>query len=86
MIKIDFSLAVSLYHIFFTLLVLGLWIVYNKTKDRDCIYDTRSFQQCPFCTHIFFEFNEEAPVICPQCRSYLTLKSNQPNQQPPAVA
>ena len=71
MIAIDFSLAISLILSFALLLVFGLWIRYNFTNSKRIDYQTNFFQQCPYCTYIFFDYRDHGVKICPKCKSLL---------------
>ena len=71
MIKIDFLWAVAVY-IFITIaLVIGHWIVYTFRKDKGIFSDAKFFQECPYCTYIFFNYEESEVKVCPRCRSYI---------------
>ena len=71
MIALDFTLAISLILSFALLLVFGLWIRYNFIDNNKIDYQTNFFQQCPYCTHIFFDYRQSGVKICPKCKSLL---------------
>ena len=74
MIKIDFSLAISLYLFFTVLLVTVLWISYNWSKDHALSSETKHIEQCPYCTHVFFNYRQTKIPVCPRCKSYLEIE------------
>lgn len=72
MIKIDFTLSVAVYLSVTLILVIAGWIFYNWTRDDDTVHEAKYLRQCPYCTHIFFDYEEKDDLSCPQCKSYLT--------------
>ena len=72
MIRIDFSWAISIYTFLMISLVIGHWVFYTFLKDKDVFDDTKFFQECPYCTHIFFSYEENGLKMCPKCQSYIT--------------
>ena len=74
MIKIDFSLAISIYISFIVLLVIGHWIIYTCSEERKIFDGIKFIEQCPYCTCIFFDYEESSIKICPQCKSYLSVE------------
>ncbi len=77
MISIDLDLALSLYISLILVLVFMGTIAYNchRGKKEDVIYQkSRYLEQCPYCTHIFFDYHESSLKVCPQCKSYLTVE------------
>lgn len=80
MIKIDFSLAIAFYFFSILTLVIGHWIFYNWSEEKgaeNCNKVAPFARQCPYCTHLFFDYYASALKICPRCKSYL----NQPASQ-----
>ena len=69
MITVDLSLFVSLLFSLGLLLVFGLWIRYNFFNDREIDYQMQFFQQCPYCTYIFFDYRNSRMKTCPKCKS-----------------
>ena len=55
------------------MLVIGNWIFYNyfREEEGDSKNETKYFQQCPYCTHLFFDYADEPLKICPNCKSYI---------------
>ena len=75
MIKVDLYLGIAIYLIFCILLVFGHWIFYNWYRESDLIHNLKYFYQCPFCTHVFFDYRKNIlRIICPRCRSYINLE------------
>lgn len=69
MIKLDFSLAVTILLLIPLVLVFGLWIFYNFYRKQDWDLETAYFHQCPYCTFIFFDYQSKAVKSCPRCHS-----------------
>jgi len=59
MIKINFSSAISVYLSFSISLVFVLWIFYNLRRNG-ILNETKYLHQCPYCTHMFFNYNLKA--------------------------
>ena len=60
-------------------LVIGHWIFYTFRKEKDIFNDTKFFQECPYCTYIFFNYYEEGDLkMCPKCQSYITTINQKP--------
>lgn len=74
MIRIDFFLAVSVYLFLTTLLVIGYWIFYNYRNEESMTIESQHLHQCPYCTYIFFDYENENLRICPRCESYITVE------------
>jgi hypothetical protein len=70
MIKIDFSLAIALFIIFFTSLILIIWLFSKKQKDKDLSLDDRFIWFCSVCTYTYINTKEDAISVCPRCGSY----------------
>ena len=75
MIKIDFALGISLILTSIILLVISIWIFYNKS-DESQTNNKAPIQQCPVCTHVFYDYCPANLQICPKCKSYITLSEN----------
>jgi len=73
MIKIDFTIAISIYISFFLLLVFGQWIFYNFFRNDDLDFQSAYFQQCPFCTYGFLDYQQNRYKICPRCQSLISV-------------
>ena len=70
MMVIDFTSTISFLLSLYLLLVFALWIRYNF-NDKKIDYETSSFQQCPYCTYIFFDSRNSRVKTCPKCKSLL---------------
>jgi len=70
MIKIDFSLAIALFIIFFISLILAIWLLSKKQKDKDLSLDGRFIWFCSICTYTYINTKEDAISVCPRCGSY----------------
>jgi len=70
MIKIDFSLAIALFIIFFISLILIIWLLSKKQKDKDLSLDDRFIWFCSVCTYTYINTKEDAISVCPRCGSY----------------
>ncbi len=79
MIRIDFSWAISIYTFLMISLVIGHWTFYTFFKEKDVFDDTKFFQKCPYCTHIFFNYEEGGLKMCPKCQSYITAVNPKPD-------
>lgn len=77
MIKIDFFWAIAVYIFLMISLVIGHWIFYTSRKEKDVFNDTKFFQECPYCTYMFFNEEEGDRKMCPKCHSYMNIKDNQ---------
>ena len=72
MMAIDFALAVTLVVSFALFLVFAFWIRYNfNDQDKNIDYQVNSFQQCSYCTYIFFDYRNRRVKMCPNCKSLL---------------
>jgi hypothetical protein len=70
MIKIDFSLAVSLYLCIFLFLIICSWLLFKKYKDKDLSLDVKFIWYCTVCTYAYINTKEENFSVCPRCGSY----------------
>ncbi len=71
MIKIEFSLAVALYVLFTTCLILVFWMLSEKKKTQEAIHlEERFFWQCAICTYVYVDSKHDALSKCPRCSSY----------------
>ena len=59
MFKLNFSVAIAAYLCFSIFLVFALWIFYNFHRNG-ILDDSKYLQQCPYCTHIFFDYHRTA--------------------------
>jgi len=70
MINIDFSLAVSLYMLFFLIAFLAVWLISKKQKDKDLSLESRFIWFCSICTYTYINTREDTISVCPRCGSY----------------
>lgn len=71
MIKIEFSLAITLYLFLTTIALLLYWIFFEKTKNfKDRSSSDRYVWQCSICTHFYIDSKHTTLSICPRCGSY----------------
>jgi len=71
MISLDFFVAIALYLFLILLLVFGRWIFYNYNENQSAGFESKYLQQCPYCTYLFFDYEESKLKICPRCESYI---------------
>ena len=70
MIKIEFSLAVALYLVLTTCLVL-LIIIFKNRKDPKQFFSEKNFLwQCSICTYVYVDSRHTSISQCPRCGSY----------------
>lgn len=72
MIKLEISLAISLFLSFPIILVFTLWMFYNYYQEDSLMQKTKDLHQCPYCTYFFFYYQETPWLCCPRCKSYIT--------------
>lgn len=70
MISLDFSLAVSLYTLIVLGVILAVWLVKKKQKDKDLTLDGRFIWFCSVCTYTYINTKEDTISVCPRCGSY----------------
>ena len=73
MIPIDTVWAISLYIFFGLALVIGKWMSYNCNGDKEIFERSEFLQQCPYCTHLYFDYQRSPLKVCPRCQSYLSV-------------
>ncbi len=72
MIQLTINTAVAIYVSFFIFLVFSLWLFYDY-NEKIGIYDVKFLRQCPFCTYLFFYYNnkgKDETILCPRCKSH----------------
>lgn len=78
MIKLEISLAVSLYLIISVIGVLILWLFLERKRTFTKIRPEEKFVwQCPICTFFYVDSQNEEFSTCPRCGSH-----NSRNQGP----
>ena len=70
MVKIDFFWAIAIYLILTLCVAIGYWIFYNFNRDEIDITRSENVEQCPYCTHVFFDYSMKPMKLCPCCHSY----------------
>ena len=70
MISVDFSLAIALYILIFLNVILIIWLVNKKQKDKDLTLDDKFIWFCSVCTYTYINTKEDIISVCPRCGSY----------------
>ena len=70
MIKVDFSLAVSLYLILTTCLVLLVLVLHNRKGSKQFSSEKNFLWQCSICTYAYVDSRHINMSQCPRCGSY----------------
>ena len=70
MIKLDFSLAISLYIFLILNTLLIIWLFSKKENGRDLSLDPRFIWFCSVCTYTYVNTKEDTISVCPRCSSY----------------
>ena len=73
MIKIDLTLAVSLFLSLSLIVVFVKWISYTFNNYQLTTNGIRHLKQCPFCTYIFFQYKDSELLVCPRCKCYFNV-------------
>jgi len=71
MITIELDTAIAVYNCFAVFLVLTVWVFYNYKKNTDIGSDQQHLQQCSFCMHVFFNYQNKEIIVCPLCKSFI---------------
>ena len=71
MIRIDLGSAVAIYSCFTIFLVIATWVFYNCSKNQAASNDQNYLQQCKFCMHVFFNYQNKEIIVCPLCKSLI---------------
>jgi len=75
MIKIELTLAISLYLICSVVGILVLWIVYERRKEFKRGNPEEKFVwQCNICTFFYVDSQSDEISVCPRCGSYNSRK------------
>ncbi len=69
---IEFSTLVSFLILLPLILVFPRWLFYNQNRETKTKLDMRSFEQCPYCSRVFFAKEKKDILSCPHCRSLMT--------------
>lgn len=71
MIKIELSLAVSLYLVLSVIGILIVWFFLEKKKKvRRANPEEKFVWQCSICTYFYVDSQNEEFSVCPRCGSY----------------
>jgi len=70
MISVDFSIAISLYLILVTGIVLIVWLLAKTRRHKELSLDPRFIWHCSVCTYTYINTKEEMISTCPRCGSY----------------
>jgi len=72
MICLNFFFAIAAYLFLFILLLFWSWIFYNSNRYGDFPrLNVKFFQQCPICSHLFFNDEAKGVLTCPRCDSLI---------------
>ena len=73
MIQVDVVLAIAVFLSFFLAVVFVLWIFYNfhRGKEKTTTGNAEQVRQCPYCTHVFVNYEQGDVIMCPRCKSYI---------------
>lgn len=75
MIKIELSLAVSLYLLVSVIGLLAVWFVLERKKTFGRVRPEEKFVwQCSICTFFYIDSQNDDISICPRCGSYNSRK------------
>jgi len=71
MIKIEFSLAIAMYLIFTVCLILILWLLFERKKQKVSVsLEKGFFWQCNVCTYVYVDTTHNVISKCPRCESF----------------
>lgn len=70
MISVNFYLAVSLYMLASISVILVIWILGKKEKDKDLTLDPKFIWHCSVCSYTYINTKEDTISKCPRCGSY----------------
>ena len=73
MIHIDLFFTIATFLFVTILLVIGHWIFYTYKEEQPSTNEVKNLLQCPYCTYLFFDYEESVLRICPRCESYITV-------------
>lgn len=76
MITLDFSFAIAFFTSVVLALVVGRWVIYtyNVSRETAFLQKKENLIVCPYCTHLFFDYQRQGVKICPKCESYVETK------------
>lgn len=71
MIRVDFSIAVAIYVIFWIALLLVLWAILEKKPAlKDYSEQKRNIWQCIICAGTYIDSKNDSISKCPICGSF----------------
>ncbi|MCU0665747.1 MAG: hypothetical protein MUF05_01450 [Candidatus Omnitrophica bacterium] len=70
MFTLDFSLALGLYCLLFTVVSLVFWLWNKAPKKRVLSLEEKYIWFCSVCTYTYVNTKEEFISICPRCGNY----------------
>ena len=74
MITLNFDWAVALFLTLSLGIVFILWMFYTlkKTAEPAATHqEPGNINQCPYCTFIFYSYNDFETLRCPRCQSFI---------------
>ena len=77
MITVDIISAIAIYIFLIVGLVIGKWIFYNLSEDNGVYERSEFLEQCPYCTHLYFDYQRSGLKVCPRCQSYLSVETQE---------
>ncbi|OIO34380.1 MAG: hypothetical protein AUJ70_01215 [Candidatus Omnitrophica bacterium CG1_02_40_15] len=70
MIKIEFSLAIALYLILTTCIILLILVFKNRKEPKQFSSEKNFLWQCSICTYAYIDSRHTNMSQCPRCGSY----------------
>jgi predicted Zn-ribbon and HTH transcriptional regulator len=70
MIKIEFSLAIALYLVLTTCVVLLIIVLKNRKGQKQFSSEKNFLWQCFICTYVYVDSRHNTISQCPRCGSY----------------
>ena len=82
MIKLDFSIGISLYLFIFVAGLLILWIISEDKVRKRKFYSEEGFiWHCSICTYTYVDSMHETLSKCPRCGSYNERPTSERSEQ-----
>lgn len=76
MIKLELSLAISLFLIFSVIAMLVFWAFFERRSTARRVNPEEKFVwQCSVCTFFYIDSKNDEISVCPRCGSYNSRKS-----------
>ena len=70
MIKIEFSLAITLYIVLTTCIILLILVFKNRKEPKQFSSEKNYLWQCSICTHVYVDSMHANISQCKRCGSY----------------